>query len=165
MRIGIVSDTHNHHRNVRRAIEILATERVECVLHAGDITSASTVELFAELPQARLVAVFGNCDADRASLRTAIGAVGGETPGDHYKGRLDGRAIYMVHVPDSVGTAAHSGAYDLVVYGHTHRQDIRRAGRTLVVNPGPATNRLGQPAYVVILDTVDMSTAVRSLDA
>jgi predicted phosphodiesterase len=35
MRIGILSDTHDNHRGVRRAIEIFTERGVECVLHAA----------------------------------------------------------------------------------------------------------------------------------
>jgi len=165
MQIGIISDTHDHHRNVRRAIEILNAQGVQYVLHAGDITSASTIELFAGLHNGRLVAVFGNCDADRASLGTAIEAIGGEVHRDCYQGQLDGRAICMTHKPDTIGQAVDSRTCDLVVYGHTHRQDIRQAGKTLVINPGAATNWMGTSGHVVILDTADMTTMVESLDS
>lgn len=163
MQIGIISDTHDHHRNVRRAIEIFSDEDVRYVLHAGDITSASTINLFAGLSQGRLIAVFGNCDADRASLTTAIEALGGEVHPDSYQGRLDGRTMCMAHKPDAIGPAIDSGMYDLVICGHTHRQDIRRSGKTLIVNPGAATNWMGATGHVLIVDTTDMTTVVRSL--
>ncbi|MBN1361735.1 MAG: YfcE family phosphodiesterase [Sedimentisphaerales bacterium] len=165
MQIGVISDTHDHHRNVRRAIQIFSEEAVQYVLHAGDITSACTIDLFAGLQQARLIAVFGNCDADRRSLGTAIETVGGEVHSDSYRGQIDGRTIYMTHKPDSIGAAIDGGAYDLVVHGHTHRQDIRRLGRALVINPGAATNWMGLPGHIVLLNTADMTTTIRRLDS
>jgi putative phosphoesterase len=165
MQIGIISDTHDHHRNVRRAVDIFNEEGVQYVLHAGDITSVSTAELFAGLRQSRLIAVFGNCDADRASLRAAIEAVGGEVHRDGYEGGLDSRVVHMRHIPDALGPALEANKYDLVIYGHTHRQTIHQVGRTLVINPGAATNRTGPPGHVVILDTADLTTTVRSLEA
>lgn len=165
MRIGIISDTHDHHRNVRRAIEIFRDESVEYVLHAGDITSVSTVDLFEALPQARLIVAFGNCDADRRALRTAIEAVGGEAHAGCYDGTIDGKRIHMTHIPDGTERTAGCRAYDLVVYGHTHRQDICRSNGTLVVNPGAARNWMTDSSHVVILDTADMTTTVRSLDS
>ncbi len=159
MQIGIISDTHNHHRNVCRAIEVFNEQGVECVLHAGDIVSPSTAELFAGLRHGRLIAVFGNCDADRVSLGSAIEAIGGEVHRGCYQGRIDGRTIHMTHEPDAVGRTC-----DLVIHGHTHRRDIHQAAKTLVINPGAATNWMGQPGQIVILDTADMTTTVRSLD-
>ncbi len=164
MQIGIISDTHDHHRNVRRAVEIFNEEGVQCVLHAGDITSASTIDLFAGLRHGRLIAVFGNCDVDRTSLGIAIEAVGGKVYRDRYQGQIDGRTVYMTHKPDTIGTALDSGTYDLVIHGHTHRRDIRPSGGTLVINPGAATVWMGTSGHIVILDTADMTTAVRPLD-
>ncbi len=161
MHIGIISDTHDHHRNVRKAIEIFNDRGVAYVLHAGDITSAATIDLFAGLCDSQLIAVFGNCDADRASLRSAIEALGGEVHRDSYQGQLDGKTICMAHRPGTVGAVLDGGTYDLVIYGHTHRQDIRQTGRTLVINPGAANNW----GHVVILDTTDMTTTVESLDS
>lgn len=164
MQIGIISDTHDHHRNVHRAVEHFNEQGVQYVLHAGDITSADTIELFAQLHRCRLIAVLGNCDVDRSSLKAAIKAIGGEVHRDSYRGQIDGRTVYMTHKPDTVATAVASGKCDLVVHGHTHRQTIRRSGNTLVINPGAAANWMSIPGHVVIVNTADMTTAIRTLD-
>ncbi|NLZ04151.1 MAG: YfcE family phosphodiesterase [Phycisphaerae bacterium] len=163
MRIGIISDTHDNHRNVRRAIEIYNEQAVEYVLHAGDMTGSSTASLFAELRGSRFVAVMGNCDADRLSLRSAIEGFAGEAHESHFDGAIDGRAVYMAHIPHVVKHAIDSQAYDLVVYGHTHRQAIHRVGRTLIVNPGAARNWMGEGGHVLIVDLSDMSVTAPSL--
>lgn len=163
MRIGIISDTHDQHRNVRTAIEIFTAEGAECVLHGGDITGPATASLFAEFSGGRLIAVLGNCDAERASLRAAIEATGGEVHDRTYEGRLDGQAVFMTHVPHGLARVVSSGQYDLVVYGHTHRQDIRKVGRTLVVNPGAARSWMGDPPEVVIVDLAEMTTTTHPL--
>lgn len=163
MRIGIISDTHDNHRNVRRAIEIFNEQAVECVLHAGDITAPSTASLFAELGGSRFVAVMGNCDADRLSLRSAIEAFAGEAHESRFDGSIDGKAVYMAHIPQAVKHAIDSQAYDLVVYGHTHHQDIGRVGRTLIVNPGAARNWMGDGGHVLIVELSDMSVTAPSL--
>ena len=71
MRIGVVSDTHNHLGNVARIVELLNQARVECVVHTGDITQAKTLEVLARL-QAPLLGVFGNNDrGERQALEQA----------------------------------------------------------------------------------------------
>ncbi len=42
MRIGVVSDTHNHLANVGRIVELFNEAGVERVVHTGDITQAKT---------------------------------------------------------------------------------------------------------------------------
>lgn len=165
MKIGILSDTHDHQRNVRRAIEIFCEEDVRYVLHAGDVTSVSTIGLFEALPHATLIVALGNCDVERGSLAAAIEAVGGQAHRDSFQGSIDGQTVYMAHKPDTIGAAIDSGKYDLIVYGHTHRQDVRRSGKTLIINPGAAKNWMGAEGHVVIVNTADTTTAVRSLDS
>jgi tetratricopeptide (TPR) repeat protein len=46
MRIGILSDTHDHIENTRQALEILRREGVERLFHCGDVTSPEVVALF-----------------------------------------------------------------------------------------------------------------------
>lgn len=42
MRIGIISDRHDPHRNVMQAIEIFRRHGVQYVLHGGDIVAPFT---------------------------------------------------------------------------------------------------------------------------
>ena len=47
---------------------------------------------------------------------------------------------------------AASGAYDVIIYGHTHHPEISRRGKTLVINPGEACGWITGQATVAILD-------------
>ena len=40
MRIGVVSDTHNNLKNVRRIVELFNAAAVDRVIHTGDITQS-----------------------------------------------------------------------------------------------------------------------------
>jgi len=163
MRIGIISDTHDQRANVREAVGVFKAQSVEYVLHAGDITAPGTASLFAELPGVQLIAVLGNCDCERMALHAAVQVAGGEMHGRTYEGNLDGRAVYMTHVPHEIDRVVNSGKYDLVVYGHTHRQDIRRVGKTLLVNPGATRGSMSDPPEVVVVDLADMTATTHPL--
>ncbi len=53
---------------------------------------------------------------------------------------------------------------DIVLYGHTHHQLVRRVGRVLVVNPGSAGEardpRNGRQLSCAVLDTVSQEVRV-----
>ena len=49
MRVGVVSDTHDHLANVARIVEVLNAARVERVVHTGDITQPKTLTVLAAL--------------------------------------------------------------------------------------------------------------------
>jgi putative phosphoesterase len=149
MRIGIVSDTHSRHATVVRVVELLRAEKVDLVLHCGDIEDGQTVELLGGLPTHF---VLGNCDADVKELRRAMqktGAILHEPFGDL---ELAGRKIAWLHGDDKrlLQDLEQCGHFDYLFYGHTHQAEQHRAGGTLVVNPG-ALHR-AQPKTFTVLD-------------
>jgi len=157
MQIGIISDTHDHHRNVARAIEVFNERGVQYVLHAGDIVAPFTAQAFAELHEARFIAVFGNNEGEKLFLKSTVEGFGGEIHEYCYKGAFAGKQIYMTHTDHTIDEVARSQMYDLVIYGHTHRQEVRQVGKTLIINPGEATDWVTGSARVMILDLADMS--------
>lgn len=164
MKTGIISDTHDAHENVLKAVDIMKQHQVRYVLHAGDIISPFTAKAFADVGGAEFIAVFGNNEGEKLFLKSTIEQFGGQIHEYAYKGTLGGRKIFMTHVPTTLEEVAQSGGYDLVIYGHTHKQDIRRVGKTLVVNPGEVTDWLTNKSSLVILELDDMSYEVIKID-
>lgn len=126
--IGLISDTHGQLRaDVHRALAGVA-----CILHAGDVCGD---EVLMELDLiAPTVAVRGNCDAyHHPRLASAIERV------------ERGVRIHVSHGHELGAPTLERllAAYDadVIVYGHTHRPLVARAGGRLVVNPGAAGPR------------------------
>jgi putative phosphoesterase len=126
--IGLISDTHG----LLRPEVFSALEGVDLILHAGDVGGSSVlIELGAIAP---IQAVYGNTDG----------------PGDpNLRARLlidvDGLSVHVSHghelgSPTPERLLARYSA-DILVFGHTHKPLIERAGRRLVVNPGAAGPR------------------------
>ena len=163
MKIGIISDTHDHHQNVLKAVDIFNQHKVDLVLHAGDIISPFSARAFENVKNAKFIAVFGNNDGDKLFLQSTINGFGGEIHNYSYTGTLDGKQVYMTHTPHDIEQLARSQSYDLIIYGHTHKQDIRRLEKTLIINPGEATDWITGAAHLVILDTADMNYQIISI--
>lgn len=163
MKIGVISDSHDHHKNVLMAVDVFNSQKVHYILHAGDIISPFAAKAFSAVEDAKFIAVFGNNDGEKVILAKKINQMGGQILAEPYIGVIGGRKIFMTHMPDVVEEVAGSGNYDLVIYGHTHKQDIRRVGKTLVVNPGESTDWITDTSAVVILETDNMSYEVISL--
>jgi hypothetical protein len=135
MRIGVVSDTHDRAETIAEAIRLLLEQRVELVLHCGDIESVETIRLFKPIPTQF---VFGNWDKDRGKLAAAIKEVGG-TPHDSFGAiELAGKRLAWVHSHErhQFRQLEHSDFFDYLFYGHTHVREQHRTGKTLVANPG-----------------------------
>ena len=60
-------------------------------------------------------------------------------------------------------TLAVCGSLDLLVYGHTHRPEVRREGSLLIVNPGEVYGHLTGRSTVAIVDTVERSAGIVEL--
>ena len=49
MKIGIISDSHDDVENVNKAIDIFEEEKVQVIIHAGDIISPPIIKEFKKL--------------------------------------------------------------------------------------------------------------------
>ena len=126
--IGIISDTHGL---VRPDVHT-ALAGVEMILHAGDVGGDDVLDELELI--APVHAVFGNTDpSEHSRLSTALELT------------VDGVSIHVSHGHE-VGSPAPAKllevyAADVVVFGHTHRQLVARAGGRIALNPGAAGPR------------------------
>ena len=49
IKIGVFSDSHDHMENIRKAIEIFLEQKVEKIVHCGDIVAPFMVRAMSEL--------------------------------------------------------------------------------------------------------------------
>ncbi|MEE4361988.1 MAG: YfcE family phosphodiesterase [Pseudomonadales bacterium] len=151
MRIGIVSDTHNHRPNVARIVELFNGASVDRVIHTGDITQARTLEIFAGL-DAPLLGVFGNNDlGELPSLAATASALGFHFVDPPLRLVWHGRRILVVHDPLDLEAEA-LDEIDLVLHGHTHRHRLERDGGRLTFNPGECAGHMAGLNAVGIVD-------------
>ncbi len=148
MKIGIITDTHDRQALLKKAIEVFTEHHVDCVLHAGDITSPSSAQALAGIDHVKFIGVFGNCDSDKSALESVVSSHEGEIRVGVYRGKIGDKKLLMAHDPRSLGDMPMTGDFDLIVYGHTHVQDIHRQGNALVINPGQS--------WAVVLDLGSM---------
>jgi putative phosphoesterase len=154
MKIGVVSDTHGRLAVTRTAIELLRERGAELILHCGDIDCSTTVRLFSEIPTHF---VFGNWDSRPWRLKPAIREIGGQCHEGVGQLELVGRRLAWVHghVRGERQRLETSGHYDFLFYGHSHKAEVHRAGKTLVMNPGALHRARLKTAGVVDLVTGD----------
>ncbi len=149
MRIGIISDSHDHLTNLRKAVSALNDFQVDLVLHAGDYVAPFVVNELAQL-QARLMGIFGNNDGERLGLAKRLAEIGQVQVQPLFL-ELEGCRIAMVHEPEPVMAFARSGLFDLVIYGHTHQQELRQEGGCTILNPGEICGWLtGRASFAVV---------------
>jgi uncharacterized protein len=142
IRIGLISDTHG----LLRPEVFDRFAGVHHIVHAGDVGDEEIlIELEAIAP---VTAVWGNTDG--SELRSRLPEMA--------RVELNGLVVVALHgqqfgSPTAGVVGAEHPAADLVVFGHSHRPEIERVGRTLAVNPGSAG-----PARFTLPVTVAVAT-------
>ncbi|MCX6566595.1 MAG: metallophosphoesterase [Candidatus Aminicenantes bacterium] len=134
--IGILSDSHDNLDAGRRAVRFLRNAGCSLVIHAGDFVAPFSAQILGEVGCA-VKAVFGNCDGEKYGLKAMIGPIGTIRKAPFVFSH-EGKKIVITHLNGPVEELSARREYDLIVYGHTHRPEIRRVENTLIVNPGEA---------------------------
>lgn len=123
--IGLISDTHG----LVRPEALRALTGVAQIVHAGDVGSQDVLDALERL--APVVAVRGNNDrgafAERLPERAVV-----ERPG---------LRLLVLHDGHELAREPASGAFDVVVTGHSHRPRVEDLDGVLYVNPGSAGPR------------------------
>ena len=152
MRVGVVSDTHNHLANVTRIVELFNEAGVDRVIHTGDITQAKTLDVLARL-DAPLFGVYGNNDLEREPLEKAARDNAIHLVDPPLRLRWAHRELLVVHDPLDLESALHDGT-EVALHGHNHRLVCERRAQTLVFNPGECAGHLRGHNAVGVLDLV-----------
>jgi len=156
--LAVVSDTHGQVDFARRAVRLLEPFQPLCLIHRGDIGSSAIPGVFAGFA---VHYVLGNVDHyDETELAAAI-----QKAGQHFAGRfgkltLLRKKIAWLHGDNErlLKQTISSGEYDLVCSGHTHQQEQRLVGKTLVLNPGALYR--ANPRTCAVVDLADLSVTV-----
>ena len=156
MRIGVVSDTHNNLKSVKKIVEIFNESAVERVIHAGDITQSKTINAFSDhnMP---LYGVFGNNDLELDDLNQAITKQGYNFVQPPLTDTWDNKNLIVVHDPFQLENHDISH-YDLVIHGHTHRYRLETINSTTIFNPGECAGQMTGYNAIGVVDLSSMKT-------
>jgi len=162
--VGLIADTHDRLKMVDKAIETLNEQEVKLVLHAGDYVAPFVIPRFKEL-NAKLVGVFGNNDGDRELLKKKFSDLGLEIHGGFAELNVDGLKIALLHGHEEelLNALINSEGFDVIVHGHTHKAEVYRKGKTLIVNPGEACGYLSGKPTSALLDTDERNVRILEL--
>lgn len=151
MKIGIISDSHDHIKNIQESLRIFMEKNVAYVLHLGDFINPNSIK---EFRKTKLIGIFGNNDGDKFRLMSAFNDIGGEIKGDFYEFEADNLKFACYHgtEPHIVDALIACQKYDVFFYGHTHQCVNKTVKKTKVLNPGTA-HGFRDRATIMIFDT------------
>jgi len=149
MKIAVVSDSHDNTDHLERVAVVANEYDCSYLFHLGDITSPSTAQRLNDF-KGIVKAVYGNCDGDIPSLKRTINTMGGEIQSPPFKVDLEGKKIILLHEPFHLEELAKSQEADYIFYGHLHRIDERKVGKTHILNPGESGGWVNNPSFFIV---------------
>ena len=138
MKIGVLSDTHGLLR--QEVLDHLAG--CDAILHGGDINNRGILMTLQSM--APVYVVRGNNDREWAEdLPLSLDF------------SLDGLRVCMAHKKRDL--PADLSPFDLAVYGHSHRYEDARQGKTVLLNPGSCGPRRFNQAITMAIVTASQN--------
>jgi len=159
--IGIMSDSHDNVYAVRQAVRFFKNTECELVVHAGDFVAPFAARELEHLA-CPVKAVFGNCDGEKEGLRKVVNAFGEIKQAPFVFSYADKNfLINHIHMP--VDRYTESGKYEVIIFGHTHKAEVRRKKGVLLINPGETGGWLSGKSTVVLIDPSTWETEIVTL--
>jgi putative phosphoesterase len=87
----------------------------------------------------------------------------GELYPEPYQMNLNHKNIVILHKEGLIDALAESQKYEVIVYGHTHRTDLRKIGKTLILNPGECGGWLSGKSTIALLDLTNLKAKIIDL--
>lgn len=157
MKVGIISDSHDHLTNLARVIKLFRKEDISFLLHAGDFIAPFAIGQFKDL-NCNWLGVFGNNDGERKGLAKASGGRIQEGP---LGITLSGVKIVLVHDINQINPSREDAR--LIVSGHTHKLKIQKESGRLLLNPGECCGWLTGRATAMTVDLEKLTSKVFQL--
>ena len=146
MKIGVISDTHG----LLRPEVVAALQGSDVILHGGDINRQEILDELQKIAPVHVV----RCNNDKEWA---------EDIPMYLDLRLDSLRIYMTHKKKDLPQDL--SAYDLVIYGHSHKYEESMQGATHFLNPGSCgPRRFHQAITMAVVETRDGKIYITRID-
>ena len=161
MKLGIISDTHEHIDNIEKAKKVFAERGASPIIHLGDYCAGPAIRAF---KGTKIIGIYGNNDGDLLRIEKNFREIGGDFRWDFCVLEFDGLKIACYHgtVPQITEALINCKTYDVVLTGHTHESHVETRNGVLAINPGSA-HGFEKKGSVAILDTKTKRVEVSEL--
>jgi hypothetical protein len=149
VRVGVISDTHG----LLRPEAVDALRGVDLIIHAGDVGSPHILDALRDV--APVEAVRGNVDRDAWAMKLPATTVV----------TLESTTVYVLHDLATLDLDPAAAGFGIVIFGHSHRAEIRTENEVVFLNPGSAgPRRFSLPITLAHLDITHGVPRVRIVD-
>jgi putative phosphoesterase len=164
MKIGVVSDSHGHIENLRRAVKDMREAGVDVIVHLGD--DYDDVKAFSDQEGTSIIQVPG------------VFSPYYQDPGipNRVIEEWEGVRVLLTHTPEphkhdlptdlDPAAVVARGEVRMVLSGHSHIPEVQEKGGVVWVNPGHVKDddKKGYPPTYALLEITDTEIRVRIVD-
>jgi putative phosphoesterase len=160
--IGIMADSHDNLHSIKHAVRIFKEAECKLVIHAGDFVAPFAAKELENLG-CPVKAVFGNCDGEKQGLEKVLRAFG-EIKKAPLAFSHQGLRFLVMHIPARLDLHVSSGKFDVIIFAHSHKPELKKKKRTLLINPGETGGWLSGKSTAALLDPATLSAEIIALD-
>lgn len=149
MEIALISDTHNNYLNLSKAFNIIKKDKINVLIHCGDITSPETLKIILDNFSGLIYISLGNGDDkdnfiefNRQNSNLFIFDDFGEI-------KFNDIEIAITHFPDMALNLIKNLKYKYIFYGHTHKPWLEKINDTIMLNPGNLAGLIYHPTFAI----------------
>jgi putative phosphoesterase len=157
MLLGVISDTHDNLLKINKAVRLFNKKKVGYVFHLGDYVAPFSCALLNKL-KCPWQGVFGNNDGEKEGL---LKISAGKIAIPPLRITLDNKKITLVHDINTIQIEKENA--DIILFGHTHKIEIKKNKNILLLNPGEACGWLSGVSSVALLNLVDLTYKIIKL--
>ncbi len=151
MKIAILSDSHDHIPNLRRAVNRAGEMGATMLIHCGDLISPF---MLPELHRFRgpVHLIYGNNAGDQHLISSRCQSMFDNIHHHGIQGEVEagGLRIGFQHYPSLARGLALTGRYSVVCCGHNHIAATERIGNCLLINPGDLLGKDMAPGFMLL---------------
>lgn len=153
MRIGILSDSHDHLDRLNVMLAQLSARKIEHLIHLGDFVAPFAMKRVLTYPGPKTM-IYGNNDGEKKGLKKLFP----ELQDGPIRVTLGGVRFGLAHSVEEI-PAQYRAECDVVLYGHSHTRVLKPGahGQALELNPGETCGWLTGKPSAVVFDTADRS--------
>ncbi len=157
--IGVTGDTHNNLKNIKIICDIFNENKVDLVLHSGDISLPKSLLSFNQL-NCPMIAVLGNNDIEeREGLERVSKKFDCNLFDEPHSLEVESTKITLMHHPELINEEMLLTS-DFIVHGHTHRYSLEKRGKCTIFNPGECAGFMKDKNQVGLINLENLKTEI-----
>jgi uncharacterized protein len=152
MKIGVLSDTHDHLSNLLTVLAICRESGIDTLIHCGDLTG---LDMVPHMKGFRVIYTTGNMDYATGAIKKRFTKLRDDNfAGPVFRGHIDGVAIAATHgdMDSQLMDLIQSKQHEWIFHGHTHEKRNEVIHGVRVVNPGALGGMKKDPYSFCIVD-------------